>query len=368
MKLEMQISKLSHEQYYSLLDALVECTCLQVTQRRANIINSLPHKDKIEQQGASRDVVMAILDVCKQYDDLFQDFFLLLEYQEQKSIQFLHLQEFVESLKTEQAEANGSWKNENCGGNPRKPGLDIICEEPLQEQTKIKQSYELGNPSKFDLTELIAECRNNLIGKNGLVGFALPCENYTFLDNFCQRLVEEFNTRKIKKQPHLSLNFKYNSVNSTIKLIQKCKPYLQNGDIIYPIQISNVSTPNQNITNLWQLISVEFKDNLKHRLIIIMWGSEDTIFPKGVIRLNSPQFTESHVLDWIFNVSTRLGWAEEVISQWRDKMIIDCLDESGKLHIALVYDHLNYAIDLLKQKHSEQAFLKKLEERIYPYV
>ncbi|NJM73213.1 MAG: hypothetical protein HC862_25505 [Scytonema sp. RU_4_4] len=256
--------------------------------------------------------------------------------------------------------------NEDCGGNSGNQQLKRICEELLQRQTTREQSYALMNPCNFDLTELIAECRNNLLGKNGIVGFALPCEDYTFLENFCQRLLDEFSTRNIKKQPHLSLNSKHTSVTQALKLIQRCKTYLQTGDIIYPIQISNVSTQKQSIIDLWQKIYTELEDSLKYRLIIIMWGSEDCIFPKGMIQLNTPQFTESHVYDWIFKVSSSLTWGEDVMVQWKDKMIKACLDESKQLNIGYVYYHLNDAINLLKLKQNQtaEAFLQELEQRI----
>jgi hypothetical protein len=268
------------------------------------------------------------------------------------------------------AETNGNLenlliaaRNQDCGGVPGNSQLKRICEELLQGQTAREQSHALMNPCKFDLTELIAECRNNLLGKKGLVGFALPCEDYTFLENFCQRLLDEFKTRNIKKQPHLSLNSKYTSVSQAIKLIQQCKKSLKTGDIIYPIQMSNVSTQKQSITDFWQQISVEFKDDdCKHRLIIIMWGSEDSIFPQSVLQLNPPDFTESHVVDWIFKVSSSLGWGEDVIVQWKDKMIKACLDERKQLNIGSVYYHLNDAINLLKlkQNHTAEAFLQEL--------
>ncbi|MFL9455286.1 MULTISPECIES: effector-associated domain EAD1-containing protein [Nostocales] len=111
-------------------------------------------------------------------------------------------------------------RSEEDGGNSSNTKLKEICEELQQGQTVRGQSYELMNRSQFDLTEIIAECCSNLLGKNGLVGFALPCDHYTCLESFCRRLQNEFNGRNIQCQDSLSLNPKHSSVELAIKRIQ----------------------------------------------------------------------------------------------------------------------------------------------------
>ncbi|MBW4502262.1 MAG: hypothetical protein KME57_22500 [Scytonema hyalinum WJT4-NPBG1] len=280
------------------------------------------------------------------------------------------------------AETNGSLenlliaaRNKDCDGNPGNPELKRIYEELLPGQATTKQPYEWLHPSNFDLNDLIKDCFNELDDRQGLIGLAVPYYKHDFPVYFCERLKDRLNKSHITIIRTTALKPQFTSVDTVVKKIKDNKNNLQKSDVICRILVDDPYNQNTSITDdFWQKIYAEFKDNnIEHRLIVIMFGSENSIFPEGVNKLKPPQFTRADANDWVLNVTRPLKWTQNCQQKWKEMMINNCLEDHNDsqnrlLNIGYVYEHLNYTIDLLKQKPSEEEFLKELQQRIQAYV
>jgi hypothetical protein len=277
------------------------------------------------------------------------------------------------------AETNGSLenlliaaRNKDCDGNPGNPELKRIYEELLPGQATTKQSHEWLNPCNFDLSELIRYCFNELDDQQGLIGLAVPYDKSNFPIYFCERLQDKLNKSHITII-ETTLKPKLGSVDRVLGKIKAHKDNLQKSDVICRILV-DASNQNTSMTDeFWRKISDEFQNNNgKHRLIVIMFGSENSIFPEGVNKLMSPQFTRADANDWVIKVARQLTWTQECQQKWKKMMIQDCLDHDDSQHklleIEYVYEHLKTCIELLQKKPSEEDFLQELEQRIQAYV
>ncbi|BAY44460.1 hypothetical protein SAMD00079811_20600 [Scytonema sp. HK-05] len=264
-------------------------------------------------------------------------------------------------------------RSENYCGNPGNPDLKKICAELLEGQAATKQPHhEWLNPCNFDLSELIRYCFNELDDQQGLIGLAVPYDKSNFPIYFCERLQDKLNKSHITII-ETTLKPKLGSVDRVVGKIKANKDNLQKSDVICRILV-DASNQNTSMTDeFWRKISDEFQNNnTKHRLIVIMFGSENSIFPEGVNKLMSPQFTRADANDWVIKVARQLTWTQECQQKWKKMMIQDCLDQDDSqeklLDIEYVYEHLKTCIELLQKKPSEEDFLQELEQRIQSYV
>jgi hypothetical protein len=250
--------------------------------------------------------------------------------------------------------------------------------EPSTSQPRTEQSYSLLAPHNFDLTRLIEDCLGKILCKNqGIVGLAIPCDDETFRKYFCERLKTALGRSNILIKPTLGLNPLTIPVEAAINSIKKHKTDVQKRDIICPISIIYKSNKNKSYyDNFWQGICDLFPDSDENqkRLVIVMFSSKKRIFPKKLIELESPQFRQEHVHQWVVEMIRILRWKEEIIDIWTKKMITDCCPpntpQSELLDIYSVYDHLNFTRELLQDRPNltAQAFLQELDQRIQPYV
>jgi hypothetical protein len=328
----------------------------QFQQLQEALLSAFPHRAELKQMVRfGLDEVLDVIATGENYKDVV---FKLIDW----------------------AETHGSLENlliaardKDRGGNSGNLELKKICEELLQGQTAKEQFHALMNPCNFDLTELIGECRDKLLAKKGVIGLGVSCNNSTFVSNFCERLKNELiEIRKNIETTNyvLSLDARTGSVKKYLKQILGYRTLLKTHDVIFPIIIP-YSSDNSLIsmaTELWQQISNNFQDDVvENRFIIIMCGSEDSNFPERVINLKPPNFTKSHMRDWVYKVSIKLKcsqqlrWSEDMILNFQDKMIANCcLDspESEQLDIESVYYYLDFTRNHVHLQ--PEAFLQEL--------
>ncbi|QHG21213.1 effector-associated domain EAD1-containing protein [Nostoc sp. ATCC 53789] len=272
------------------------------------------------------------------------------------------------------------------GGNPGNDLLRSVYEELelLPQQTRLKQPLQniiqqdgeivtsCLNPWKFDLEEFIRDCKRELLkeeNKQGLVGIAVPYDVAAFSKCVCQRLKEKLGDNNIPNigEP-VKLEYKITNINSLVKNIKKYENNLKFSDIIVPVQIdSSKRISKEMAASFWQLICEEFADNIKKRLIIIMFCNKRTYFPRHekVVILNPPRyFTIVDLDDWLINVTDALNW-QHIKAQWQDKIIKECYDNDiTRLEIQSVYLHLQRVLPILQERHNRnltpEAFINLL--------
>lgn len=219
--------------------------------------------------------------------------------------------------------------------------------------------------SRFDLTQLVERCLEELLSKRGLIGLAVPCGEKAFLKNFCDRLKHELGRSNTQIRQPLSLNPQVISVSKAVEAIQQYKKLLQTNDVICPIRVGVRDASSSIPKDFWLQLQFAFQDNFKYRLIVVMVGSADCIFPPDAILFHPPQFQEIHAFQWIRDIARSLNW-EDVMDEWRQKMIDRCLGDDlqpGCLDIGLVYEHLDFTLSLLQRNPSlsAEAFLEQLD-------
>lgn len=225
---------------------------------------------------------------------------------------------------------------------------------------------------RFDLYELVNQCLAILLEENrGLFGFAIPCNFPAFRQNFCERLKHELyrGDNNIKIQDSAVLNSTRNSIEYVIKKIKRYKQLLQSCDIICAIQVE-ASAPG--ITDhFWHLLTGEFSSPLPNRLIILMVGNEDCVFPQdaaNLTRLVPPKFTRVDIHRWVGEAIHSLRWPpDQVAHLWRNQMLAECI-EGNSLDIGFTYESLGDYVRLLQQGLSLENFLIELEQRSKMYV
>jgi hypothetical protein len=224
--------------------------------------------------------------------------------------------------------------------------------------------------SNFDLIEIVEQCRLEIIDKKGLIGLSICCSDNSFLKNFCERLRQK-SRGNIQIRQTISIKPQVSSVKRAVESIGKYKQVLNNSDVVCPIRIDVENSNSNIIKDFWVEVQDIIGSGFDRRLIIIMMGSQDCLFPSGVFSLPPPQFNKVHVTDWISDLTLSLhgmqtmnGW-EEVADIWIDKMHEHCQCDDPHTEIGLVYEHLDFILselNWLKEKPaiSPQDFLQRI--------
>jgi hypothetical protein len=200
--------------------------------------------------------------------------------------------------------------------------IDVLLVSIEKINPNIYQQFKLGSAqnrlpqqhsilhrfpatSNFDLIEIIEQCRLEIIDKKGLIGLSIYCSDNSFLKNFCERLRQK-SRGNIQIRQTISIKPQVSSVKRAVESIGKYKQVLNNTDVVCPVRIY-VDNPNSNIIkDFWVEVQDIIGSGFYRRLIIIMMGSQDCLFPSGVFSLPPPQFNKVHVTDWISDLTLSL--------------------------------------------------------------
>jgi hypothetical protein len=235
------------------------------------------------------------------------------------------------------------------------------------------QSSLLNFPevSKFDLTNLTEQCLEEILYRDGIIGLSVCCGDNSFLKHLCDRIKQALRPNKIQDREIISIKAQFNSIDKAVKSIGNYRQLLDKGDVICPIKIDINNSNLSIVKDFWSEIQNSFPDKFDHRLIIIMVGSQDCIFPSDILSLSPPRFHKVHISNWIGNLTSALhssqdrhGW-EEVTNIWIDKMHEHCKCEERSLDIGSVYYHLEFILSELnylteQPATSPQDFLQRL--------
>jgi len=228
-------------------------------------------------------------------------------------------------------------------------------------QTVLRQFPETY---RFDLSQLIERCLEELYDKRGLVGVVVPCDTDAFLKNFCDRLKFELDRSNTQIRRTLALKPQTTSVSSAVEVIKQYKKLLQISNVICPIRVGIVDPTSSIPKDFWQQLQKEFQETFPYRLIIVMVGPGDCAFPPEAILLQPPQFKRVHAMQWIRDIAQLLNWMQ-FLDEWVQKMVACCPNDEQQadlLDVGLVYEHLEYTLELLQQEQfpSAEAFLERL--------
>jgi len=229
-------------------------------------------------------------------------------------------------------------------------------------------AYEAIMTSAFDLDEIIDDCLDAMYNKHGLVGFLLPCDSISLLENLCERLQREWvetQPNQVCLKPALSINPISNQIDKVILTITRnYTPMLQKRDVLCVVQCSQESVMN----TFWQnLCSALEGGEFHNRLIVIMTVQENSDSPEDMLKLCQPCFRKAHALRWVRRIIQRLAWPEHLIKTWTDQIIAECSHENV-LQVDWVYAHLKDMAELFKQNPTCDSFQHELEKRREPYV
>lgn len=225
--------------------------------------------------------------------------------------------------------------------------------------------HQFPEAFRFDLSQLIEKCLEELDGRSGLVGLVVPCGEDAFLRNFCDRLKFELGRSLTKVRRTQSLSPQVISVSKAVDAIKQYKDQLQNNHVICPLRIK-IADPSSNIPkDFWQQLQDAFQEKYQYHLIVVMVGTENCVFPPDVILLPPPQFRRVHARQWVREMTELLNWMP-IFETWLQKMVACCLYDEQQpelLDVGLVYDHLEDTLTLLKKEQplTAEAFLEQLD-------
>lgn len=246
-----------------------------------------------------------------------------------------------------------------------------------QSQESKNQISQLPQICNFDLTELRDNCLNECLERKAIIGFTIACDSDAFLYSLCQRLKNEFDRSNTLIKDTLSLSPKFISVKEAITKIVRYKRLLATKNVICPVRIQvfkSYEDSSHISQHFWQSLCDEIyksSEQVKYSLIVVMTGSEDSIFPSSdsAITLEPPQFSPAHIYVWIRDIVERLDWAESIINEWQQIMMNECCDNNS-LDVRYVYEHLSESLQILQQNPFVEAesFLTELKRRNQLYA
>jgi hypothetical protein len=247
----------------------------------------------------------------------------------------------------------------------QKKGTEFTAEQQPQASSRATPSYETVMIHNFDMGDLVRECLDSLLDKQGLIGFAVPCYSPIFLGNFCERLKYEWGRERIRLKPTLVIDPVHTPMDRAILTIERrYKPALKERDVLFAVQISEVAM----LEHFWQKLNAALgEEDLRRRFIVVMALTVECGLPAGIISLGRPCFRKADVFRWISQVVHYLGWPEQIIDMWTDHMIAECSHED-ELYLDWVYDHLGFIVDVLKQNPTLERFQQELERRRQLYA
>ena len=236
------------------------------------------------------------------------------------------------------------------------------AQKPLPNPPVEPKGRSFPEACHFDLDVLIRECREAIYGKKGLVGLTIPCPEPLFQEHFCERLRQDLGRKATKKRSPLAIDVNISAEQVVSRVRGFKSDLLKDYDVICPLPI-HISQPDSTLPDaVWQGLSEEFKNpEIKRRLIVVMFGGEKTVFPKGLINIKPPQFKEVDVYYWVVKVANILGWPEHSWESWKSSVIADCLSDPtcGALEIWKVYERLELSLKLLQSYRVADDFLRE---------
>jgi hypothetical protein len=255
----------------------------------------------------------------------------------------------------------------NIGSFSQEEVKENSSEENSGEETRIRNNPDLKS---LDLQYLMKDARKILETdfSVGLVGLYVPCESDKLRFLFCRRLkdwlhdVNKGSRGRVKANSVQELDPKNLSVEKMVEGIYK-KYYdslSKERDVIHCIRIRPKIDPSSEdlekdkeySNKFWKALEDKFKDfEFKSRLIIVMNGLNEPIFPDSAFKLSTPVFHREIIVSWVeTNISEHYSsWGYSAWDKWTDFMEERCIcKHSHEMKIDFVYNFLEFTIDLLK--------------------
>lgn len=243
--------------------------------------------------------------------------------------------------------------------------IALVNEQSSRDFAPPLADYEAVMPSNFDLNEMVIECLDAVFGRQGLIGFLVPCHSLTLLNNFCERLKREWDRTQVCLKPLLSIHSIHTPIDLAIHTItHRYTLTLQEQDVMFPVQCAEKGV----VDTFWRQLGHTLQDEKLHnRLVVIMSIHDACAPPEGIIILRQPCFRNAHVLRWVKQVVQSLAWPEHIVQTWTNHIVAEC-SHDNQLQVDWVYEHLQAMGDLLKQDPSFETFQQELEKRRQWYV
>lgn len=237
--------------------------------------------------------------------------------------------------------------------------------------TLTRASHQFPEILHFDLNDPVRESIKELIGKQGIVGLAIPCRETMFLTNFTRRLHLALGRRNTELRPMFSLNPRFTSVKQSVENIRKSHELLSKSkkDVICPIRVEEIQTENSAdssnlIHEFWNQTQSAFQHDFEHRLILVLAGSEQCVFPKSAIPIPPPRFEKVDVFEWVGGITQTLD-CHHIREEWTRRIVdrCGCDPRTQQLEVDLVYYYLDYTLSHLSE--SLHLPVEALLEQLY---
>jgi len=206
----------------------------------------------------------------------------------------------------------------------------------------LMQSY------RFDLNDLIETLDDQLVDREGLVGFGMSYICDSFPKNLCERLKHQRNREVCTIKEPISVDRRIRPPEKAVDIMQKYSVDLKKGEVLVVVKF----TEQNLIAPFWKGLQQKISPKLANRFIIVMtvvscdWSVIEGDECENIISLDSPVFERKHITQWVSEVVRHLVW-HEVKDEWVRKMHEQCSSDN-KVVIELVYSHIQRIADFLR--------------------
>jgi Effector-associated domain 1 len=226
-----------------------------------------------------------------------------------------------------------------------------ICDtaSPPVAAFRSQLPLQLSSLHHFDLTDVIDKCLPRIHQKSGLSGFTVTCPCDRLVKFLIDRIKEEMGLRCGEARASIINTIDgLRSVPSSLTRIRKMRPALSAQNIVCGVVVAH----DEAVAELWREVERELGSHNERRFVLIAMAREAITPPPGMQSLPSPVFHEHHRDRWWREVGRMLGWDD---LQLCEMLRADSSQgHGGELDMDLVYDDLEYAIDLINEVQRDQ--------------
>jgi hypothetical protein len=217
-------------------------------------------------------------------------------------------------------------------------------------------AQQLLDTAYFDLGELRrAVARARKATRSRVLGFGVTCSESIFVRKLADWLGSYLGETQVKEP--LNLMPELAPVSTRLRHIARYRPELDSANILCIVQADG--TPADMVAEFWQGVCREF-DGIRRYLVLILTGSKDAIFPKGVTVLPRPQFDVSDIDLWTRAMVRLHGWPVELADAWTDQLREESTYQNV-LDVRLLYEAMDGSVRQVRFRPDD--FRRQLEEK-----
>lgn len=204
---------------------------------------------------------------------------------------------------------------------------------------------------RFDLSAAVDACLPRILKQpHGVIGFAVHCPCDRFVKHLAERIKEGMRHVSNARVREISMVSNLRDMQAVWRRLDEIRAVLQVQDVVCSVVIADAQTP----AVLWDRISRDLQERHTRRFVLIIGLREDCVLP-DVMRIPTPAFLYTHVLDWWQQVLQTRGW-NRLLDRVLEASGVSLACSDAELDMDRVYDDLAHAMTVLQDNPDEHQF------------